>query len=311
MIIWRGFGIGVFIIFIICAWIMSYFQDDTTLGNGAFMGWSMLVAAAPTLLLYLALRSFHLKEKELAPGEIATPQENKSKIFTGHSFFFIPVAIWPIIFAGLGGYLVATSDGGSGNSGDTEYVDDIIPDEKLEGELIINFWNPNEDTTVVDTYFDDGSARMHEEIPPFYIRYATYEAGYYSFEFDGYEKEIKVQGAGDLDTNSYNQAWFILDAKVDLLLVDVSDACERSATESDIRAIDWSTRIEERFNGGDLITPVLDASGTDYKYTVIDPGWELPLEKGDNEVIYSLIPILSSKKASDEFLDEEIVNLCF
>ena len=85
---------------------MSNFYEDTRLGNGDFMGWSMIWSAVPTFLLYLVLRKYHLKEKELAPGEIAPSQEEKSKYFTGHSFFWIPVAFWPFIFLFLGIYLV-------------------------------------------------------------------------------------------------------------------------------------------------------------------------------------------------------------
>lgn len=309
MIFWRGLGILVFVIFCLGAWIMSYYYADTRLGNGAYMGWSMLCSVVPTLLLYLALRKYNLKEKELAPGEI--PVE-KSKIFTGHSFFFIPVVFWAPIFLVVGLILI---NGSSSDSSNQQVAEDreveVSEDDQVRGEQVVNFWNPNDDTTAITTYYKDGSERMHEVIPPKYIRYATYDAGIYGFEYAGYKKQITIHGAADLDTNSYNQAWFLLDPKIDLLLVEVSEACDKAVTEKELRAIDWTLRVEKRYEGGQLMQPVLDASETEKHYTVIDPGWPLPLEIGKNQVVYALIPIEGSEKTTDEFLDERIVKLCF
>src|SRR5690606_11300858 len=139
MIIWRGLGILVFVILFISGWIMSYYFEDTRLGNGSFMGWSMLCSVVPTLLLYLAVIKYNIKVKDLTPGEIPT---EKSKVFTGHSFFFIPVVFWLPIFLVLGLILVIRS---APDSSEEEIANNATEksseNDKLKGELVVNFWN--------------------------------------------------------------------------------------------------------------------------------------------------------------------------
>ena len=313
MIFWRGFGIGVFVIFLICAWIMSYQFDDTSFGNGMYMGYTMLCAFAPTLVMYLALRKNHLKEKELAPGEIAKPQEEKSKIFTGHSFFFIPVAIWPLIFLVGGLYFSFSSKGGVETSTSNTEVRDIkedkvLGDNEFYGELVINFWNPYSDSTQVITYYDDDQLRMDETIAPNYIIYGTYDAGLYSVETRHYKniENIDVRGSGDIDEGSYHQGWYVLNPELDLLLVDVNDICA-DIMESDVRAIDWSKRVEERYIGGTLIVAELISEGNSVDYKVIDPDRAIPTTKGDSESIYALVPINYKDDVTDEYLDDYFV----
>ncbi len=81
MLIWKGAGIAVPIIFFITGWICSYFFEDTRLGNMSYVGTTMLFSALPVLLIGLGL---------------SQPDENGVK--RSHSFFFLPVALWGVIF---------------------------------------------------------------------------------------------------------------------------------------------------------------------------------------------------------------------
>ena len=89
MLIWKGFGIIVPIIFFITGWICSYFFEDTRLGNFAYIGTIMLFSALPVGLIGLGMSQ---------PDEDGTPAKQ-------HSFFFLPVAWWGLIFI-VGGVLL-------------------------------------------------------------------------------------------------------------------------------------------------------------------------------------------------------------
>ncbi len=82
MLIWNGFGIIVPIIFFIVGWIASYFFDDLTLGNTSYIATIMLFSALPVGLIGLGMAQ---------PSEDGTPAKN-------HSFFFIPVQWWGLLF---------------------------------------------------------------------------------------------------------------------------------------------------------------------------------------------------------------------
>jgi hypothetical protein len=223
---------------------------------------------------------------------------------------FIPVVFWPWIFAGLGIYFVSGSSSGS----DTDYSEEIanLPDGDSNEEQLINFWNPNEDTIQIITYYSTSDKeRMDEVIAPNGITYATYDADSYRFEYLNHKKEINVEAAKKLDTNSYNEAWFLLNDVMDLLLVDVSLVCNTDVNRDDIRAISWDKKVKERYDGGTLITPVLDAKGSKTKYTVTYPGRTIPTKIGENEKIFSLIPIYYKTETTDAYLDSMIIDLCY
>lgn len=82
MIIWNGFGIIVPIIFFIVGWITSYFYDDVTLGNFSYISTIMLISALPVGLVGLGMSQ---------PSEDGSPAGN-------HSFFFVPVKWWGLLF---------------------------------------------------------------------------------------------------------------------------------------------------------------------------------------------------------------------
>ncbi|MBD3638832.1 MAG: hypothetical protein HUJ25_15875 [Crocinitomicaceae bacterium] len=303
VLIWKGAGILVPILWFICGWITSYWFEDTRLGNGAFMGWTLLWSSIPVLLLALLLRSMGKQEQSLEPGEI--PQKKR------HEFFWLPVWVWGAGFLIGGLFLILTSPD------ETESEEETVSNEELElerlvGEKTVNFWNPTDETIAMTcTYVEDGEVRLSDSIPAKYVHYATLDADKYYVNFEQHEIEITVHGEQVTDTNSYDQGWFILDPNIDLLLVDVSEVCNAKIVRDEIRAIDWTKKVRERYEGGQLIEPRLDASTKNIKYRVMDPGFTLPLKKGTNETVFSLIPIDRRSEATDVYLDSMVIAICF
>lgn len=300
--VYRGAGILILVFFFICAWLTSYSFEDTRLGNGAFMGWSMIWTSIPTLLLYFIIRAWPASEP--APGEIPTK--------TTHSFMFVPVLIWPILLAG-GGYYFVHNSGDSESDSDSDYAEtnSDLPSQ-LEGERIINFWNPHEDSVLVDViYSEDGSQRMNENIGAGGIIYATYDADHYTFVHGGKEKSITVHGSDAEGEHTYSQAWYVLDKEIDLILLNVTSACSDTINREELEAMDWQSTIIERYTGDQLIELEISLENENNKLTVVDPGFDLPLEKEKGEKVYSLIPIRNDLKTTEEYLDSMIIELCY
>jgi hypothetical protein len=85
MIIWRGMGIAIPIFAAITAGILALFFDDTRLGNLGYIGWILVITAIPTVLLAL----------------VTLGGEERGS-WARHTLFFVPVALWVPLLAGLG-----------------------------------------------------------------------------------------------------------------------------------------------------------------------------------------------------------------
>lgn len=87
VVVWRGMGIVIPILLAVFAGLLSLVFDDTRLGNLAYTGWILIATAVPTALVALASLG----------GE-------EGGGWTKHSLFFVPVALWVPLLAGLGIY---------------------------------------------------------------------------------------------------------------------------------------------------------------------------------------------------------------
>lgn len=93
-IIWRGLGFIVPVLSFLTAWILSYWFEDTRLGNWAYT--SLILLITGPILILVGIPFFKGKEKQDV-GQPAYIQR--------HDFFWIPISIWGIILLGLGIYL--------------------------------------------------------------------------------------------------------------------------------------------------------------------------------------------------------------
>ena len=152
---------------------------------------------------------------------------------------------------------------------------------------------------------------MNENIGAGSIIYATYDADHYTFVHGGKEKSITVHGSDAEGDHTYSQAWYVLDKEIDLIMINVTMACSDTVDRVELADMDWKSKIIERYIGGQLIEPEILLKNKKSKLTVIDPGFDLPLEIEKGEKVYSLIPIRNDLKTTEEYLDSMIIELCY
>ena len=83
------------IILLICGWIVSFWIEDTRLGNPDFMGWSLFWAGIPILLVGGLIAASNTEDEETG--------EKPEKTYC--DLFFIPAWIWGLFFIVFGLYL--------------------------------------------------------------------------------------------------------------------------------------------------------------------------------------------------------------
>ncbi|NOQ75411.1 MAG: hypothetical protein GQ574_25600 [Crocinitomix sp.] len=97
-------------------------------------------------------------------------------------------------------------------------------------------------------------------------------------------------------------------AEIDLVVVDVTEICNKDVTTEDVADVIWENNVVERFNGNDLIEPNLKSKrGGEVK--VVAPGYYIPQERKKRQRIYALIAIDRSKEVSEAFLRKKITTV--
>ncbi|MCH2235760.1 MAG: hypothetical protein MK078_16080 [Crocinitomicaceae bacterium] len=306
--IWRGGGIIVPIFLVISGWLTGYAFDDVRFGNNVFMGWTMIWASIPLGLLGLAFIGMNAPDPET--GE----QPPKSR----HDFFFIPVWIWALFFLVFGIYWV-NKDPDPGFNYTNDVVEQTADNEDRnvsnnEGsnlhEQIVNFYNPYEDTVNVQVDSEDGEGLMDSDIPPGHIRYFNLEKGHYVVKHYGMEDEIYVKGSEAVDSTTYDEAWFVAGGGYDLIFLDVTEACTDAINKTELRDIDWTSRVEKRHAGNEIMFPRVYGNGKT-KYLIKEPGFTLPTSVQENQKVFALIPIKHSQETTEEYLDEMVIDICY
>ncbi len=341
VIVWRGAGILVPILLFVAGWIMSFWYDDYTMKNAPWFGQTLLYSGILILLLGLGMSGASDEEaKEAAEAGEAAPARSK------HDFFWIPMSIWGLLFICFGTYTLiwggeSEPDYSSGVS-DTEYVegasDEAEDGEEMLDKRIINFYNPTDDSLrylIADKYdwvekkkvgphsyewgeyydrgyllaaFDLGSEKMISIPNDQYTDESLYE----TVEKDGSKYMQRLVGPATANKNDYDEVWLVMDGKHDLVLVDVSVTCTDTINKTEIRAINWEDKVVETYPGIELIEPLYRKKPSgDEKFTVYGPEESLPLELKENEIVYSLIPILRGEKITNEYLAEKIIEVCY
>jgi hypothetical protein len=310
MLVWRGMGIAVPIIVFLTGLLVSWISGDpdTRIGNPSFMGWTSLFSGIVILLLGLALLG-------------SSEDENGNKVKKKHDFFWIPVFVWGIALALLSIYLLVFQAKGSpattsavGSADSTTQVS-----EKLPTTRTVNFFNPTKDTLGF-IIADDTKDGLIEStmVPPLSFASRTLEKGTYMFvgidnkggntlilpdrEFAGDKKKYRMHedekgsfyqrivNPATKQTDDYDEAWISLDGKSDLLVVNVTTACDPEVTESAVKGADWAGSIQEENDARDMMEPMFLKFLPDETITVVAPGEKLPTEVAENEVIYLLVP---------------------
>lgn len=296
--IWRGSGITVPIFLLISGWITGYWFEDTRLGNYPFIGWTLLWAGIILTFQGAAVWG----------GGKPDPETGEIHIKKGHDFFWIPVLLWGLGFIGLSIWLINKTPDKSFGSTDYSQNTELTTEPEVR---MLNFYNPYEDSVDVELVNAKTKESVIEAtIPPFSTRYKEFEYKRYDLYVDGEESRITVKAAPKTDKDDYQGLWYIVGGGADMVLVDVTEACDKKITRGELRAIDWTDRIVKRYDGKQLIEPLM-ASTQKKKMTIYGVGDKLPLKHRKKEHVFSLIVVDKDADPTDAFLDEIVIGLCF
>jgi len=335
VIVWRRSGIALLIYLAISAWIVSYWFDDTRVGNAPYTGWVLFYAAIATALHALALVAIRNAppDADANPNDPDPDAEPPAPIWH-HSLFFIPVVIWPLIFGGLSAYNLIGSDGGS----DHETTQPVVtaPKKPVVQERSINFLNSSEDT-IYYVISSPGGVYEKTKVLPYeyitrtcepgkYIITALNTAGEEIYSFPSSEvtadksKCVKAKnrddkmafhriiGEGTKSEADCDDIWVIMSGARDQGLVDITAVCSGTITKSEVEKIDWSTKIEQTYDGRDIIEPLYEKDPGNGTYTVLPTGDDFPTKAGKKERIFALFSIDRGEKLTDEYLEGRILN---
>ncbi|MDG1475815.1 MAG: hypothetical protein P8Q14_01580 [Vicingaceae bacterium] len=312
-IVWRGAGILVPILFFASGFIMSYWYDDVTLGNTAYLKWTLLW---PGILLTL-IGLFVLPISK-------DPETGKTKYVGNHDLFWIPMIVWGVLFLGISINFFATS---TTEVEDVEYEETYeesnLEDDNstasypmnekgiAEDERSIRIYNPTDEAITIYIYAPgDGDNALSGEVPPKDNIFIALKAGDHVVQFDNTKKEFSVTASTTRENYDTDDVWVVLADNMDFLLVDVNAACKDGITKSVLKETDWSEKVHNRYNGTEAI--FMDVKQTEGVYFDIrKPYYNLPLTHAPNEQVYSIIPIGSDVEATDEFIEEFLISICW
>jgi flagellar basal body-associated protein FliL len=313
VLIYRGMGIIVPIVFFITGWIVSFWFKDTRLGNPDFVGWTSFYTAIVCFFLGIGTLG-SIDEKD----HYGNPLPKKK-----HDFFFIPIIIWALILGGLSAYLLLS--GGKKE----EAVKEELP---VAMAPVIHFYNPTGDTLDYLIYTKDGVSDQ-QALEPFstakinapdksYVLGALNTSGeatmtlpYYE-EYDAklYEKvkeenrtiEQRLIRSLSKQPNDYEDNWFLLDGSYDMILVDVSEIYEGTIKKEKIAKIDWMKKIKSRHPGSELIELSIAPSTPNGSVYVSDPDTYLPVSNPKDRSVYMILTFGTHEEVTNEVIKESI-----
>lgn len=323
VLIWRGVGILVPIIFVACGFLVRLFVKDDHLGNPVFLAWTCLAAAVICLPLGLMTWKGSIKEKVDIAG-------NVRRIRKRHDFFYIPIIFWALIM-GAGSVIAFTQTGKSRNTTTSA----VTTPEEIEKEIplrTINLYNPTADT--LEYYIgDDEGIFSSVIIEPWATQYM--EMSKESYFFGAYnrstrnavlaipaakmtgDKEKSVASPGTEythrrilppatpDTSDYDELWIMLDAEYGMAILDVTDVYEKP-----LRSIRWKEKILTTYAPQeDIIAPVIKTPAGENHVEVIPPNTYLPAPEEKKGRVYILLPYTDMSDLTEKNIISEVERL--
>lgn len=300
--IWRGFGLIVPIVFGICAWIVSYWYDDTRLGNASFMGWSCFYASIVLLLPGLGLWG-------------SKDEEDGSK--RHHDFMFIPVLFWSLLLGGLCAYLLLTRDPApEENTNTTEQVEE--KDDKEVNYRTVNFINSSLDTLEMVISIDKGEVDRFTVDPKSWL---PRDLEPHAYTFTVYDRSGKVlenfpmKATVDEPTESaldYDAAWIQMDgAERALIVIDVTEMIPDGYSTTDMKKKDdWIKNVVDHCDPKKMIEPSIPYETGPYP-TILEPGDLLPSAAKVKGKVYALITVDLHTPMTNEFITDRLTELYF
>jgi hypothetical protein len=333
--IWRGSGIAIPIVLLINAWIVGQFYDDHRIGNLPETAWICFYTAIIVLLHGLIV--FPWKNTE--PTEVVINADGTQEeayqppaSLGSHSFFYIPVIFWALIFGGISAYCFFS---GSSKDEPTELSNSPAPKEEIIPQRSVYLFNPTADTMF---YVISGANGYYIDtlLEPNTFTHRDLDAGTYIFAgFDtkneallripaeknykdpSKSKLVKVKGKdihqrilrpATASETDYDDAWIILDGEHDMVVVDVTSICKKGLTEADVKNTNWTSLIKEKFDAQDLMEPLYGKNESGKSITVLNMSDDIPSEIAGNEKVYMLLS--TDKELTNEYLAKRILIFC-
>ena len=297
-IIWRGSGITVPIFTLLSGYIMSFWYEDTRIENYPYLGWTLLWSGILLTLQGAAV---------MGAGK-PDPETGQIPLKKGHDFFFIPVLFWGLAWIGLSFWLINKSPEPLPEIQDVA-VDNVY---SLDNERMVNIYNPYLDSMeVVITDLKTKEEIISATIPPQYTNYKSFVCGPYYVEIPSLERtdKMRVQKGERSSMHEYNELWYVLGGSMDLVLVDVTEVCDSTATKEEIIAVNWTSRVIEKYNGKQMIEPYVKYE-VQKKPIIIGVGFDLPMSHTKRERVYALIPVTNRNKLNEDLLDDWVLYMC-
>ncbi len=286
--------------------------------------------------ILVLIQALMVKAMQSAPSEEGAEQaEPKPK--GRHTFFYIPVFYWGLLTAGLCIYFFVS--GGIGNP-KKRSNDSYVSTSKKEEEKpkrIINFLNPTADTLYCYIGEPGGNERK-EKIGPNTYSSLEVDPGEYLFgafdldnnlvysHADEYEKDqskyhrvkekdgkvfyYRIVSSPTPEKTDYDEAWYVMDGKKQLIMIDVTDICFADRTKKDITGVNWRDHIVEEYDPGDLIEP-LAGSGSQTNCTVLNLGEDIPTRAKSGKLVYWMTSFSRDIKITDEVIEQKIIGKIF
>jgi hypothetical protein len=301
--IWRGFGLMVPIVFGICAWIVSFWYEDTRLGNASFMGWSMFYTAIVLLLPGLAMWG-------------GTTDEDGT--VRKHDFMFVPILFWSLGLGGLCTYVLLQRDPSPSEDEDAAPVVQTTEDKEPEAEKVyrtVNFLNSSEDT--LDCIIKTAGGSETVTVNPHSWQPMDLLIDKYSFEVsDRKGKVLATYSADKFEEPSsskvdYESGWVQLDnGGHKLVLVDVTVMMPADYTTKDLAKTDWTKQVVEVYDGKSFMEPQVPKEAK-YNSRVLEPGDLLPSKVGTDEKVYALVTVPADEELTNKYFIERFKEIYF
>jgi hypothetical protein len=327
--IWRGIGIIVPILLVAIGYIVSLFYEDKTLGNTNLLGWAFFYSSIIFILVGLALS---------LPSEEEKNKTGKKLNLWKHSFFYIPVLFWGMIFLILCIYLLLIYNPNPLNTFDK----DMFNIEQTDAEsTTIHFYNPSGDSirySIVDVNGEEENADLAgyesevisstgEKDECYLFGGRTLDGEFRMFiqpkDEKNYDKNkyrvIKEDGDNiymrkikkpTIETNDVDDVWILLDAEYNLALVDVTNLYVDGKLNKDlITKVNWSQKIKQKYAGDDIIEVDMVHPQKDGTIEVISPNTAFTEEITAKTKIYFLLDYSSDEDLNNKYISDEIVRL--
>ena len=330
--IWRGAGFLIPIFIFIVGWIVSFWYDDTTLGNNEFLGWTCFYSGIILFVLGGLAALGENAEEEESQG----PPKPKKK----NDFFWIPGWGWGGILTALAVYLLWIKSEPPAHDYEASVremreaqAQQAALDEIAEADLprTLHFYNDTPDSLkliladkdgiVITTEIGGGKYKYGDYGPDTYF-FASYtmedetvvafptneeftknEELYTLVEADKGPTWHRIVGPATLEEDDYDDAWMLLSGTQDLVTVEITPVYKGMKYDS-VAHFNWEENVIEILDGTDLMEPLYHYDNHGEEFLVFEPDDKLPDSGSGKDHYFVLMPIPHGAEVNNDMIVE-------